>query len=66
MKFTEIKDLTTDELVKRKAKVAEELFVSKMKHSLGQLGNPLEIRAMRRDVARLNTALASKLGKKKA
>lgn len=66
MKFTEIKDLTTDELVKRKSKVAEDLFVSKMKHSLGQLGNPLEIRGLRRDVARLNTALASKLGKKKA
>ncbi len=66
MKYTEIKDLTVDELVKRKAKLAEEMFVARMKHSLGQLGNPLEIRGSRRDMARINTALASKLGKKKA
>lgn len=65
MKFTEIKDLTAEELGKRKAKLAEEFFVAKMKHSLGQLGNPLEIRGMRRDLARLNTALGSKLGQKK-
>lgn len=66
MKYTEIKDLTVDELVKRKAKVSEELFVSRMKHSLGQLSNPLEIRGSRRDLARINTALGTKLGQKKA
>lgn len=66
MKYTEIKDLTVDELVKRKAKLSEELFVAKMKHSLGQLSNPLEIRGSRRDLARINTALGNKLGEKKA
>lgn len=66
MKYTEIKDLTVDELVKRKAKLTEELFVAKMKHSLGQLNNPLEIRHSRRDLARINTALGTKLGEKKA
>lgn len=66
MNYTEIKDLTVDELVKRKAKTTEELFIAKMKHSLGQLSNPLEIRAARRDLARVNTALGSKLGRKKA
>lgn len=66
MKYTEIKDLTVDELVKRKSKVTEELFIAKMKHSLGQLGNPLEVRVARRDLARINTALGSKLGQKKA
>jgi|FLYM01.1.fsa_nt_gi large subunit ribosomal protein L29 len=66
MKYTEIKDLTVDELVKRKAKVSEEMFVAQMKHSLGQLSNPLEIRGSRRDLARINTALGTKLGEKKA
>jgi len=53
-------------LVKRKSKMTEELFVSKMKHSLGQLSNPLEIRHTRRNLAQVNTALGSKLSEKKA
>ena len=66
MKYTEIKDLTVDELVKRKSKTTEELFISKMKHSLGQLSNPIEIRDTRKNLARINTALGSKLSEKKA
>jgi large subunit ribosomal protein L29 len=66
MKYSEIKDLTVDELVKRKAQMTEELFVSRMKHSLGQLANPLEVRFARRNLAKINTALGSKLSEKKA
>lgn len=65
MKFTEVSDLTSSELRKRVTQVRAEIFESRMKHSLGQLGNPVEIRAKRRDLARLMTALHMKLGKKK-
>lgn len=65
MKYEEIKELTATELRKRTVQLREELFQSRMKHSIGQLGNPLEIRAKRRDLARLRTALQSKLGSPK-
>jgi large subunit ribosomal protein L29 len=65
MKFAEIKDLTSTELRKRVVQLREELFEARMKHTLGQLGNPIEIRYKRKDLARLKTALQSKLGQKK-
>lgn len=63
MKYTEIKDLSVAELKKKKAGLTDELFTSSMKNSLGQLGNPLEIRKLRRDVARVNTALVQKISR---
>ena len=61
MKFADIKDLTVEELLKRQRQMREELFELKMKHSLGQVANPLEIRSIRKNVARVKTALNSKL-----
>lgn len=63
MKFKEIQDLTVEELRKRETSTKTELFDMKMKHTLGQLGNPLQIRKARRDVARVKTALTSKLAR---
>ena len=65
MKFEEIKELTSSELRKRVVQLREELFQARMKHTLGQLGNPIEIRDKRRDLARLKTALHMKLGQQK-
>ncbi len=61
MKFSEIKDLTVEELRKRMKAMREELFESTMKHSLGQLANPVSIRVKRKDIARVQTALNAKL-----
>lgn len=65
MKFADIKELTSTELRKRVIQLRDELFQARMKHSLGQLGSPLEIRKKRRDLARLKTALEMKLGQQK-
>lgn len=65
MKFTEVKDFTSTELRKRVRTLRDELFQARMKHTLGQLGNPIEIRDKRKDLARLMTALHMKLGTKK-
>jgi large subunit ribosomal protein L29 len=65
MTFEEIKELTSSELRKRTVQLRAELFEARMKHSIGQLGNPIEIRGKRRDLARLKTALHMKLGTKK-
>jgi large subunit ribosomal protein L29 len=65
MKFGDIKDLTSTELRKRVVSMREELFEARMKHTLGQLGSPVEIRKKRKDLARVKTALQMKLGQKK-
>ena len=61
MKYSEIKDLTVDELQKRQKNMREEMFELTMKHSLGQVNNPLQIRQVRRDIAGVQTALKTKL-----
>jgi large subunit ribosomal protein L29 len=60
MKAKEIKDLSATELKKKKAVLTEEMFTAKIKNQLGQLGNPLEIRMIRKNLARVHTALAQK------
>lgn len=63
MKFSEIKDLSVVELKKKRAALSKELFDAKIKNSIGQLGNALEIRQLRRDIARLNTAIVRKVAR---
>ena len=57
MKYTEFKDLSAGELKKKKASITADLFEMKMKNSLGQLSNPVQIRFLRKDLARVNTAM---------
>ncbi len=59
MKFSDIKDLNKEALTKQKTDLKAQLFEMKMKHSLGQLSNTDEIRRVRRNIARYNTALAA-------
>ena len=58
MKFSEIATLNKNELRKRLHQLKQELFDSRMKLSMKRLPNPLVIRFLRRDIARLNTALS--------
>ncbi|MEK6555718.1 MAG: 50S ribosomal protein L29, partial [Bdellovibrionota bacterium] len=48
-------------LRKKEKSLREELFDTKMKHSLGQVSNPLQIRDARRGIAKVKTALSAKL-----
>lgn len=61
MKFADIKELSTVEMNKKIRETKEKMFDAKMKNSMGQMTNPTSIRGMRRDVARLKTALTAKL-----
>ncbi|MBK9323394.1 MAG: 50S ribosomal protein L29 [Bdellovibrionaceae bacterium] len=63
MKFTEIKDLSVVELKKRRAGLSEELFQARIKNTIGQLSNPIEIRNLRRDIAKINTAIVKKVAR---
>lgn len=63
MKYSEIKELSVKELQKKRTVLSQELFEAKMKNTIGQLANPLVIRKLRKDIARLNTAIVYKANK---
>ncbi len=63
MKFVEIKDLSVTELKKKRAALSEELFQARIKNSIGQLSNPIEILNLRRNIAKINTAIVKKVAR---
>lgn len=60
MKFSEIENKSVTDLIKQKNELSAKLFDVKMKNTLGQLASPVQIRNMRRDIARINTVLVRK------
>ena len=60
MKYSEIVHLERKELWKKLAGLKKELFESRMKLKMQRLSNPLSLRFLRRDIARLQTALNKK------
>jgi len=57
VKAKELRTLTQEELAQRLREAREELFNLKFQHKTGQLSNPLRIREVRKDIARLMTLL---------
>lgn len=62
MKPKELRTLTRDELEQRLREAREEFFNLKFQHKTGQLSNPLRIREVRKDIARLMTLLGEEAG----
>jgi len=62
LKPKELRTLTRDELEQRLRESKEELFNLRFQHRTGQLSNPLRIREVRKDIARLNTLLREGAG----
>jgi large subunit ribosomal protein L29 len=60
MKIKEILELTKDELASRKRELREESFHLRIQQQSGQLENPSQLRAIRREVARIETVLTQK------
>jgi large subunit ribosomal protein L29 len=56
MKYGEVKDLTAEELGQKEAALREELFKLRLRQATAQVENPMRIRALRRDIARVKTA----------
>ncbi|MDR1729723.1 MAG: 50S ribosomal protein L29 [Prevotellaceae bacterium] len=57
MKVAEIKELTSTEIEERLAVETENLSRMKLNHAISPLDNPMQIKAIRRGIARLNTEL---------
>jgi large subunit ribosomal protein L29 len=56
MKYAELKDLTAEELRQKEAGLNEELFKLRLRQATAQVENPMRIRQLRRDIARIRTA----------
>ncbi len=53
MKASELRDMTHEELDLQLRETKKELFNLRFQHALGELDNPLRIREVRRDIARI-------------
>lgn len=70
MKASELKELrekTRDELNEELNELKAELFKLRFQHATSQLENPMKLRAVKKDIARVKTIIREKeLGTKKA
>ena len=62
MKPKELRELSEQELRAKSKQLKDDLFIAEVKHSTGQLEDTAKMRRLRRDVARVATILAQKLG----
>jgi large subunit ribosomal protein L29 len=60
MKPKEIRETPVEELKAKETELKKDLFNLRMRHSTSQIENPLKIRALRRDIARVKTVIAEK------
>lgn len=56
-KAVKLRELSVDELHQKVRELGEELFNLRFRNSVKQLDNPLKIREVRRDLARIRTVL---------
>ena len=61
MKFESIKNLELQDLLKKSEDLKQKILDAKMKQSMKRLSNPLLIRNLRRDRARLSMAIHHQL-----
>ena len=57
MEINEIRKLSSDDIKKKILKNKEELFTKRMQAASGNLEKPVELRVLRRDIARMKTVL---------
>ncbi len=57
MKANKLRELHTDELKEKLSEMEEELFNLHFQAKIGQLSNPVLIRMVKRDIARIKTIL---------
>lgn len=60
MKASEIRELTNEELNKKLKDLKAELFNLRFQLAINQLENPMRIKAVKKDIARVQTVLRQK------
>ena len=66
MKAKELRDLTVKELNDKLLDYKKELFNLRFQQAINQLENPMRIKAVKKDIARINTILTEKSLESKA
>lgn len=59
MKASEVRDMSTAELEQKLAELKQELFNLRFQHAVNQLENPMRMKAVKKDIARIKTVLSS-------
>ena len=60
MKASELRELNEEELRSREMELKDQLFKLKVKKAIGQLDNPMKLKLIKRDIARIKTILNEK------
>lgn len=60
MKASEIRDLSVAELNEKLNELSQELFNLRFQHAVNQLDNPLRMKAVKKDIARVKTIISEK------
>lgn len=60
MKTEELKEMSQDELKAKLAELTEERFRLRFRSATESIENPMRFRAIRRDIARIKTALQAR------
>ena len=61
MKGKEVRELSTEELAHQLQELKEELFNLRFQLATGQLDNPMRIRDVRKDIARVKTIMRERV-----
>lgn len=57
MKIRELRELSVEDLKQKELELKDQLFKLRFQKSLGQLDNPMKIRNIKKDLARIKTLL---------
>lgn len=57
MKAAEVRDMTDLELDNKLSDLKKELFALRFQHAINQLENPMRLKAVKKDIARVKTIL---------
>lgn len=60
MQIENIREMTSDELGTELEKLKNELFNLRFQHVTGQLDNPIKMREVKKDIARVKTVIREK------
>ena len=63
MKATEIRQMTVEELNAKLKELKSELFNLRFQHAVNQLDNPMRIKAVKKDIARIKTFIRAQESK---
>ena len=57
MKMRDLQELSADELQAKEAELRDQLFKLRFQKSLGQLENPMKLKNVKKDIARIKTLM---------